>query len=47
MEQARKVQEERSFYLTRSYDLKGKGKGKDGRPDADGEKPGRGAPEEK
>ena len=42
LEQARKAKEERSLYLTRSYDPKGKGKGKDGGPDADGEKPGRG-----
>ena len=47
LEQARKAKEERSLYFTRSYDPKGQGKGKDGGPDADGEKPGRGAREEK
>ena len=38
LEQARKAKEERSFYLTRSYDPKGKGKGKDSGPDPEGDK---------
>ena len=47
LEQARKAKEERSLYLPRSCDRKGKGKGKDGAPDADGEKPQRGARNDK
>ena len=47
LEQSRKAKEERSLYLTRSYDPKGRGKGKDGAPDADGDKPQLGASKEK
>ena len=46
-EQSRKAKEERSLYLTRSYDPKGKGKDKDRGPDAEGDKPQRGARKDK
>ena len=47
LEQSRKAMEERSLYLTRSYGPKGKGKDKDRGPDAEGDKPQRGARKDK
>ena len=46
LEQARLAKEERFLYLTLSYDPKGKVKGKDSGPNAEGEQPVRGPREE-